>query len=56
MDAYRKLIVALVGVAILLAHRHFGVDLTGQESTLVELVIAVGTVAGVWALPNAPTT
>lgn len=54
MGAYRKLIVAIVGLAIMLAHRHLGLDLSGQEEMIVDMVIAALTAVGVWGLPNEP--
>ena len=52
MTAYRKLIVAVVGLALMLLHRHLGIDLTGQESAIVDMVIAGLTAAGVWHFKN----
>ena len=52
MGAYRKLVIAIVGLAIMLAHRHLGLDLSGQEEMIVDMVIAGLTAVGVWGLPN----
>lgn len=49
---YRKLIAALVGLAVLLLHRHVGLDLAAQEAVLVDIVIAALTAAGVYQVPN----
>jgi hypothetical protein len=48
----RKLIVGIVGIGVLLAHRHLGVDLGGVEPVLVDTIIAIGTSFGIWAVPN----
>lgn len=50
--AIRKLVVAVVGLAVLLLHRWFGVDLAGMEAMLVDLIIAGLTALGVYAVPN----
>lgn len=55
IDAYRKLIAAVIGLAVLLAHRHLGIDLTAQSQMLVDVVISVLTALGVWAVPNTQT-
>lgn len=54
MGPYRKLVAAVVGVGVMLASRHLGVDLSGQEAALVDTAIAALTAAGVWAVPNQP--
>ena len=54
MEAYRKLIAAVIGLAVILAHRHLGLDLSAQEAVLVDVVIAGLTAAGVWGVSNAP--
>jgi hypothetical protein len=53
MQAYAKLIAAVVGVLILLGQRH-GLNLAGQEQVLVEGAIALATAFSVWYLPNKP--
>jgi hypothetical protein len=53
MEQYRKLIAALVGLALLLGAK-YGVDLTSQQGALVDLLLALGTAFGVWAVPNTP--
>lgn len=53
--AYRKLIVAVVGVLILLLSRHTGIDLSAQEQLLVDAVVGGLTAFGVWRAPNDPT-
>lgn len=50
----RKLIVALVGIALLLVHQHFGLDLSDHAETIVAVIIGLGTAWGVWAVPNEP--
>jgi hypothetical protein len=49
---YRKAIVAVVGVLVLVAHRHLGFDLTGQEAAIVDLIVASLTAFGVFQVPN----
>lgn len=52
MTHYRKLIVAVVGILLMLVHKHLGVDLGAVEPALVDGVIAGLTALGVWAVPN----
>lgn len=52
MEHYRKLIVAVIGLALMLGHKHLGIDLTAQEGSLVEVVIAILTAAGVYQVSN----
>jgi hypothetical protein len=54
MSHYRKLIAAIIGVALMLLHRHLGLDLTGLEPVIIDTVIAILTAVGVWAVPNEP--
>lgn len=54
LRAIRKLVVALVGVGAILAHRYLDVDLTGLEPAIVDAVLAGLTVAGVYGIPNNP--
>ena len=54
MTVYRKLIAAIIGVALMLLHRYLGVDLSGMEPAIIDTVIAVLTAIGVWAVPNTP--
>ena len=51
MQDYNKLIVAVVGLAVLLAAR-YGIDLSAQASTIVDLVVALATAFGVYQVPN----
>ena len=51
MNQYRKLIAAIVGVGVLLAQR-YGLDLSGQEGALVDVLVSIATAVGVWAVPN----
>jgi len=48
---YRKLIAAVVGLGLMIAHRH-GLDLTGQEAAFVDIFLALGTAYGVYQVPN----
>lgn len=52
MKQYRKAVVALVGLVVLISHRHWGFDLTGQESALVDIVLGALTAAGVFQVRN----
>lgn len=49
---YRKLVAALVGLALLFLNRYSGVDLGAHESAYVDLVLALATAAAVYAAPN----
>jgi hypothetical protein len=51
MTNYRKLIVALVGLVVLAAGR-YGFDLSGQEQMIVDTVVSVLTVFGIYQVPN----
>lgn len=50
----RKLVVAVVGLALIVLHNQLGVDLTGIQDGLVEIVLAGLTAAGVYAVRNEP--
>jgi hypothetical protein len=50
----RKLVVAIVGLALLLVHQHFGLDLLGMEPVIVDTVIAILTAIGIYTVPNEP--
>lgn len=54
MSQYNKLIVALIGVAVMLLKDQVGLDLSALEPTLVDAVIGVLTAIGVFAVPNKP--
>jgi hypothetical protein len=54
MSNYRKLIAALVGLVVLLLYRRFGIDLTGTEAFLVEILASTATAIAVHAFPNTP--
>lgn len=54
MAKYRKLIVAVVGLLILLGQEFLNLDLSAHADALVEVAIAVGTALGVYAVPNEP--
>lgn len=45
-------IAGVVGLAILLLYENLGLDLSGQTDTIIELVIAGLTAAGIWVVPN----
>ena len=52
MNQYRKLIVALVGVGLMLLKEQVGLDLSAQEVAISDMIIAALTAAGVYAVPN----
>lgn len=52
MAHYRKMIAAIVGVGILLINRHTGVDLSSESVVIVDGLVALGTVVGVWGVRN----
>ncbi len=56
MAEYRKLIAAVIGLALLLVNRYWGFDLSSQATTIVDLLLAAGTAVGVFQVPNAPAT
>lgn len=52
MARYRKAIACAVGIVSLIAFNFFGVDLGPVESVIVDLVIGVLTVFGVYGATN----
>lgn len=54
LAVYRKGVTAAVGVALLLVNRHLGLDLSGQEQALIDVVLGILTVTGVVQLANKP--
>lgn len=54
MNRYRKLIVALAGLLILYAQRKFGLDLSGTEELIADIVINGAIAFLVWRVPNEP--
>lgn len=48
----RKLVVAVVGLAIVFLYNRFGVDLAGLEPAIIEGVLMVLTAVGIYAVPN----
>lgn len=56
MANYRKLVAALVGLALLLLKRWTGIEVPGLADLLVEMAMSAGTAVAVWALPNSPST
>jgi len=54
MNQYRKLIAAIVGLVVLLLYRRLGIDLTGTESFLVEIIVSAGTAVAVHFFPDRP--
>lgn len=49
MASYRKFLVAFFGLAALLLNRRYGIDLTGTEDAMANLVVS----GLVWLVPNA---
>lgn len=56
MNHIRKLVVAIVGLALMLAHRWIGVDLAGMEPVLIDAILAALTAFGVYQAPNDPAS
>ena len=57
LSNYRKLVVAVVGISVMLVNQIWGVDLTGMEPDLVDAVnvmIGVVTAFGVERVANKP--
>jgi|TARA_R100001143_G_C3230272_1_gene74379 uncharacterized membrane protein len=52
MNKYRKLIVAVVGLALLLANDHMGLSLPGTAEGITEMVVSAATAFGVWGVAN----
>ncbi len=52
ISRYRKLMVAVAGVAAIVLADFFGVKLPFGPEQAVDQVIAVGTAFGVWAVSN----
>ena len=52
LSNYRKLIACLVGLAILFAKDHAGIDLTAQTDVIATLAIDAITAASVWFVAN----
>ena len=52
---YAKLVVSLVGLAVMLASEFFGITaFIGMEDTISNGIIMALTAFGVWAIPNDP--
>ena len=54
INHYRKAIVAVVGLAVIVLKDRVGIDLTGSEPALVDAVVGLVTAYLVYAVPNAP--
>lgn len=50
----RKLVAAVVGLALLFVYQTWGVDFTGLETPIIEAVLMGLTALGVYAVPNDP--
>jgi hypothetical protein len=53
MAQYRKLLVAILGLAVLFLQRHYGVDFGGYEDQVAEVLISAVTAYSVYRAPNA---
>lgn len=54
MQNYRKLIVALIGAAMIAADQFFGISLGFGAEEAMNVLIPILTAFGVWAVPNTP--
>lgn len=54
MPQIRKLVVAVVGLALIVVNTKWGVDLTGMEPSIVNGLLAALTALGVYVAPNEP--
>jgi uncharacterized membrane protein (DUF441 family) len=52
MSNYQKMIAAVVGVGLTWLHQKYGLDLTGDAAVYVDAILKIGTVMGVWGVPN----
>lgn len=52
MAKYRKFLAALVGVAALVALRHFEVHVPGMDAIVMDLIVSALTAFGVYQVPN----
>jgi len=52
MQGYRKLIAAIVGVAVMASHRFLGIDFSGMEQEIIDVAVGVATVLVVERVPN----
>jgi len=52
MSKYRKLIVAIVGAALIAVDQFFGFSIGWEAEQIVNTLIPVLTAIGVWAAPN----
>ena len=52
MNSYRKLIVAVIGLVLLIANDHLGLPIPGDATILADTVISLGTAVGVWGVSN----
>ena len=53
MSKYRKVIVAVVGLALLLANDHMGFNIPGPAEGITNMVVSAATAFGVWGATNA---
>lgn len=52
---YKKLIPALLGVALLITLKHLGIELPGLSTIILDWLIGAATVFGVYQVKNDPT-
>jgi len=55
LRAYRKLVACAVGILLMLLLKRTGLDLTDVQDMIVDGVMSLLTLYGVWRVPNDPT-
>lgn len=56
LQAFNKLWVAIVGVALMWVNDKFGVDLTPFTQAIIDIGLTIGTPFFVWLVPNKGAT
>lgn len=52
MAHYRKMIAAVVGVVVIQINHHFGLDIGPASPAIIDGVLSLGVVVGVWGARN----
>lgn len=52
MKHYRKMIAAVIGVAIIQINHHYGLDLSAAAPAMIDGLLSLGVIIGVWGVPN----
>ena len=52
MAHYRKMIAAVVGVVVIYINNQWGMDFGAASPAVIDGLLALGTVVGVWGVPN----